>query len=223
MIIVLIILVFGITYVAAASGLVNIPGLSRVFYKEPQPFRQVEAEDLNSEGIKNRVAREISKGNDRVEIFVTEGNLTSILNTSRRTEQKIEDAQVAILDDGKKMEVFGKMVNSNIFLSTTYNISKDFEGNFQIKNIAEFRVGNIKVPYFLISAGMISEDSIKNLTSAATIEDALSDDGTGLEILDVNFAEGKIIEFVSLSEDNSAEGTLENEETSYQGQSTEVN
>lgn len=126
LIIILVILVFGITYVAAASGLVNIPGLSQILYKEPQPLRFVEAEDLNSEGIKSRVAKEISKGKDRVEIFITEGNLTSILNGSMVTERKVENAQVAIFDDGKKMEVFGKMAGSHIFLSAVYNINKDF-------------------------------------------------------------------------------------------------
>ena len=224
-IIILVLLVLGITYVAAASGLVNIPGLSSVLYKIPQPVRKVTAEDLDSEGVKSRVQKEVSKGKDQVEIYITEGNLTSIINTTTREGQKLEDAQVAIFDNGKKMEVFGKMPNSKVYLSAVYNIGKDFEGNFKIENITGFRVGNIKVPSFLISANILTEDSIKNLSAVAIIEDALSGDGTELKILDIGFSEGKIIEFVSLSEDNSIESNLEGEETSFdkKEQATEVN
>lgn len=224
-IIILVLLVLGITYVAAASGLVNIPGLSSVLYKIPQPIRMVAAEDLDSEGIKSRVQKEVSKGKDRVEVFITEGNLTSIMNTTTREGQKLEDAQVAIFDNGERMEVFGKMVNSNIYLSAIYNIGKDFEGNFKIESINKFKVGNIRVPSFLMAMGIFTEDSIKNLTTCAIIEDALSNDGTGLEILDIDFSEGKIIEFVSLSEDNSIKDNLGGEETSFdkEEQVTEVN
>lgn len=225
LIIILVLLVLGITYVAAASGLVNIPGLSSVLYKIPQPIRRVAAEDLDTEGIKSRVQKEVSKGNDRVEVFITEGNLTSIMNTTTREGQKLEDAQVTIFDNGERMEVFGKMVNSNIYLSAIYNIGKDFEGNFKIESINKFKVGNIKVPSFLMATGIFTEDSIKNLTTCAIIEDALSNDGTGLEILDIDFSEGKIIEFVSLKEDNNIEGNLGGEETSFdkEEQATEVN
>jgi len=223
-IIILVLLVLGITYVASASGLLYIPGISKVLYKNPEPVRKVVAEELNSEGIKNRVTKEVSRGNDRVEVFITEGNLTSIINNTQREEQKLNNIQVAIFDNGEKLEVFGKMPNSNVYLSVAYNIGKDFEGNFKIENIANFKVGNIQVPLILFSQNLFNEDSIKNLTAAAVIEDALSDDGAGLKILDIKFSEGKIIEFVSLSEDNNIESTLEGE-TSFdtKEQSTEIN
>lgn len=221
-IIFLIVVVAGITYVAAASGLVNIPGISKILYQTPQPVREVSAEDLNSEGIKTRVEKEISQGSDRVEVFVTESNLTSIINSSSGDNQRLENPQVAIIDNGQKMEVFGKLINSDIYLTTSYNIGKDFQGNFKIEGISSFKVGNIKVPLMLISWGIISEDSIKNLTSAAVIEDVFSADGIGLKILDISFSEGKIIESVSISADNIDSNSQQNSEPDLDKQSQET-
>ena len=221
--IVCILSIFGITYAATASGLVNIPGLSSVLYKTPQPTREVSEEEMNSGGIKDRVQREVSTGKDQVRVFITEGNLTYILNTNKQEDQKLENAQVAIIDDGSKMEIFGKMINSNVYLSATYNIGKDFEGNFKIENISEFRVGNVKVPYIMIYYGIIPEESIKNLLAASTIESALSDEGTELKILDIEFSEGEIIELVALLSDNDSNLIKDEESLETGDQSTQVN
>ena len=194
---ILIVAVFGITYIAVKTGFMKVPGISSLLYKNPIPNHQIESEDLNPQAIKNRVQTEVTKGKDPVEVYITEGNLTSIIKTSKREEMRLIDPQVALIDDNK-LEIFGQLVGSNVFLTVVYDIGKDFDGNFKIGRLLDFKIGLIKVPFVFINSKFISEENIKNLSGTSIIEDALSDEGTGLKISNVKIQDGKIIEYVSL-------------------------
>jgi hypothetical protein len=196
-IILIIIAVFAVAYVSAATGLVHIPGLSAILYKQPVPSRQVAAESLNPQAIKKRVQSEINQGKDTVEVYLTEGNLTSMIAASN-SETKLENPQIVLIDNGKKIEIFGKLSGSELYLTAFYTLDKDSQNNLKIDRLVDFRIGNLTVPNSAISSGIISEESIRNLVGAQALEDALSNEGTGLKISEIEFQEGKILELVSL-------------------------
>jgi hypothetical protein len=195
---ILVVGVFGLTYVAASTGFIKIPLLSHLFYQNPSPNHLVIAQELDSSAVKERVQSEVNAGKDSVEVYLTEGNLTSIIKTAELEEAKLTNSQVAILDDSK-IEIFGQLSNSNIFITAVYNIGEINGGEFKIDNLAEFKIGQLKVPFSLINGKFISEEDIRNLTNISMIENALSNEDSGLQISDLRIENRKIIESVSLT------------------------
>ncbi len=98
--IIIIVSLFLISYSVSASGLVNVPLLSPIFFGDgPEPTREVEPESNAENVIEQRIAKSIIGGSNR--LALTEEELTGLITE----ENVLEEGNIMIEDN--QLEIFG--------------------------------------------------------------------------------------------------------------------
>lgn len=138
-----------ITAIVAKTGLIKIPFFSSVFYRLPQPTRQIDLNDLNNLESKGKIGYRVK--DKLLTIELTEEELTAALRqkfTGQPDSYFAKNLQVVILDE--QVEIFGlllKPVLTNLtvcFRPYLTNDKLDFE-------VTKVKIGDLAPPPRLAS------------------------------------------------------------------------
>lgn len=144
-----------ISFTIAASGLVQIPLLTKLLYKDPTPTRYV-SHNLAKADVQKKVQDIIDYGEkDNLEIELSEQEMTALVQGSgfNQNSTKVENGQIVI--EPGYLEYFGQ-------IPTTGNNQPAFLVRFQPQFVAGkmkpkviyFKIGRVIVPNFLINLMM---------------------------------------------------------------------
>ncbi len=151
----LILFILGTVSAVAASGLMYIPGFSKVLYKEPKPTRIVQpleidnVEDYFTQKFEDEYDK---KGKDqKLTTTISEEELTAIMqftlgvggaNSSR---PEVGGLQAAVLE--KHIELFGQIKRGPINTVFILNIEPEIKNNELFLKPKELKIGALKVPF----------------------------------------------------------------------------
>lgn len=158
---VFLVVVGGLAWIVAASGLVSVPLVSNWAYKPPNPLRVVLAgpplETYVSETFGNVLTDRLQSGSGRledkdVELLLSENSLTTSLQTIIKDNDlsflSSNTAQVAI-DEKQGIEIFlplAGQINGNA-LSLLVKIK--VENGLLVADEVKLKIGNLSIPAFL--------------------------------------------------------------------------
>lgn len=155
----------------AASGLAEVPILSRIFFRQiPVPNRVVEPASSNA--LTKALENQIQAGkSDFITLELSENEITGLLdNLTKKPNPTIEKAQGAIDSDG--LELFLKTGKFDSPLSDLYftvsilpKISDD-QLDFEIK---KFKIGHLSIPAALTNLG--KNFTLNNLKKSPTYKE----------------------------------------------------
>ncbi|MFH1749438.1 MAG: hypothetical protein ABH837_00840 [bacterium] len=154
-VILVILFVLGVVSAVAASGLMYIPGFSKVLYREPQPVRIVQpieidnVEDYFTQKFEDEYDK---KGKDqKLSTAISEEELTAILQYTlgiggkKSSRPEINDLQAAVSE--KHVEFFGRIKRGPVNTVIILNIEPEIRDNELYLKPKELQAGALKLPF----------------------------------------------------------------------------
>ncbi len=142
---------FVITAAVAKTGIVEIPVFSQIFYRLPQPTRQVEI-DNPAEFIQKSAKTSYDSQEKLFIIELTEEDLTFLIRRGLQNQKDpifAQNSQAVITDGG--IEFFGlllKPVSVNLTIKIKIVLGKDSIYDYQV---TQFKVGGLNLPPTLVN------------------------------------------------------------------------
>ncbi len=149
--------------VVAATGIYNVPVLSSILYKEPQPIRQVTYNANTIKDFNQRLDTEEKNNPSYQSIIMTESELTAILNQDSN-QQNLQSIQAAITPDFIELYIKFPQPSKLVVIANVVPVveSGQFKLNFTKAKVGPFNISQSQLTSLTDS---VNQNISKNFSS----------------------------------------------------------